>query len=154
MGIFTLTQSADPPAESFFGSLFNRAKSTFSKWREVGRLDSQEIEAAARDLSISSAELVSLMFTPSESLDQLYKRLAYAGLPEAALAASHPDELRDLRRVCGQCVEKRRCARDIRHKRMATPSKYCPNELTLRTLAREACQARSAQVLAFPARPS
>ena len=149
-----LTQSAGRPAESFFGSLFTRAKSTFSKWREVSRLDSREIEAVARDLNISSAELVSLMFTPSESLDQLNKRLAYAGFSEAALAASHPDELRDLRRVCGRCVEKRRCARDIRHKRMATPSKYCPNELTLRMLAREARQARSAQVLAFPARLS
>ena len=149
-----LTQSAGPPAESFFGSLFNRARSTFSKWREASRLDSHEVESVARDLNISSAELVALMFTPSGSLDQLDKRLAYAGLPEATLAASHPDELRDLRRVCGQCVEKRRCVRDIRHKRMATPSKYCPNELTLRLLVREACQVRSAQVLACPAKLS
>ena len=149
-----LTQSAGPPAESFFGSLFSRARSTFTKWREVSRLDSREVEAVARDLNMSSAELVALMFTPSGSLDQLNKRLAYAGLPEAGLAASYADELRDLRRVCGQCVEKRRCARDIKHKRMATPSKYCPNESTLRLLAREICQTRSAQVLAFPARLS
>jgi hypothetical protein len=149
-----LTQSADPAAESFFGSLFNRAKSTFSRWREVSRLDSKEIEAVARDLNISSAEFVALMFTPSGSLDQLDKRLAYAGLSEAALATSHPDELRNLRRVCGQCAERRRCVRDIRHKRMATSSKYCPNELTLRMLAREACQARSARVFAFPTKLS
>jgi hypothetical protein len=151
-----LTQSAGPPAESFFGSLFSRARSTFAKWREVSRLDSHEVEAVARDLNMSSAELVALMFTPSGSLDQLSQRLAYAGLGEAGLAASHPDELRDLRRVCGQCVEKRRCARDIRHKRMATPSKYCPNESTLRILARESCQSRSpqVQVLTFPARRS
>ncbi len=149
-----LTQSADPPAESFFGSFFNCAKSTLSKWREVSRLDSREFAAVACDLNMSSAELAALMSTPSGSLNSLNKRLAYAGLPEAALAASHPDELRDLRRVCSQCVEKRRCARDIRHKRMATPSKYCPNESTLRMLAREARQARSAQVLVFPAKRS
>ena len=50
------------------------------------------------------------------------------GLSEEALAASNPDELRDLRRVCSQCNTKARCARDLRHKRMAAPSKYCPNE--------------------------
>lgn len=149
-----LMQSARPAAESFFGNLFRRVKTIFSRWDEANRLDSHEIEAVARDLNISSAELVALMLTPSGSSDQLDRRLAYAGLSDAALAASHPDELRDLRRLCGQCVEKRRCTRDIRHKRMATPSKYCPNESTLRLLVRQTCQARSAQVLAFPARLS
>jgi hypothetical protein len=148
-----LTQ-AGLPAESFFGGILKRAKSALSRWRQVNRLDSQQIEAVARDLNISSAELAALMFAPSGSLDQLNKRLAYAGLSEAALAASHPEELRDLRRVCSQCAEKGRCARDIRHKRMATPSKYCPNEMTLRMLVREACQRRSGRVLAFPAKLS
>ena len=105
---------------------------------EVRRLDPQEIDTVARDLNISPAELVRLMSTSSDSLQQLNKRLAYAGLSEESLAAAHPDELRDLRRVCSQCTTKARCARDLRHKRMATPSKYCPNELTLQLLVREA----------------
>jgi hypothetical protein len=63
-----LTQSAGPPAELFFGSLSSRARSTLTKWREVSRLDSHEVEAVARDLNMSSAELVALMFTPSGSL--------------------------------------------------------------------------------------
>ena len=147
-----LTQPADQPARSLFGDFFNRAKSALSRWREATQLDSREIDAVARDLNISSTELVSLMFTPSGSLQSLNKRLAYAGFSEEALATSHPDELRDLRRVCSQCSKKARCARDLRHKRMATPSKYCPNEPTLRLLAREAVQERSAQVLDFPAK--
>jgi hypothetical protein len=89
-----LTQSASPPAGSFFGSLFGRARSTFSRWREVSRLDSQEFVEVAHDLYMSSAELAALMFDPSGLLDPLNKRLAYAGFPEAALAASPPDEPR------------------------------------------------------------
>lgn len=138
---------------SFFGNLFNRAKSAFSRWREVRQLDCREIEAVARDLNISPADLVSLMSTSSDSLQSLNRRLAYEGLSEEALAISHPDELRDLRRVCGLCIEKARCARDLRHKRMATPAKYCPNELTLRSLAREAHHERLEQVVGVPSRP-
>ncbi len=137
------------PTRSFFGNVFTRAKSAFAKWREIRQLDSREIDAVARDLNISSAELVSLMFTSSVSVESLDKRLSYAGLSEEALAVSHPDALRDLRRLCSQCLEKARCARDLRHKRMATPAKYCPNELTLRSLAREE---RLEQVLGTPHR--
>lgn len=133
-----LTQPANHSARSVLGNFFHRAKSAFSGWREVRQLDSVEVEAVARDLNISPTDLVSLMFASSDSLESLNKRLAYEGLSEEALAASHPDELRDLRRVCSLCSEKARCARDVRHRRMAIPSKYCPNEPTLRLLAREA----------------
>ncbi len=145
-----LTKPGEQPARLLFGGFFSRAKCAFSRWHGVRQLDSREIDAVARDLNISSPELVSLMLAPSESLESLNKRLAYEGLSEEALAVSHPDELRDLQRVCSQCPQKARCARDIRRKRMATPSKYCPNELTLRLLAREGLQERPAQVLAFP----
>jgi hypothetical protein len=147
------TQSADRSNGSFLHNFFDRAKCTISRWREVRRLDSQDIEAIAYDLNISPAELVTLMST-SDSMEQLRERLAYAGLPEESLAASYPDELRDLRRVCSQCSSKARCARDLRHKRIATPSKYCPNELTMQSLVREACQERSAEVTRIPARRS
>jgi hypothetical protein len=121
-----LMQSAAGAAGSFFANLFNRITSAFSRWRETGRLDAREIEVVARDLNISPTEPVSLMFI-----------------------APAPLELRDLRRARSRFSETARCG-DIRHKRMASPSKYCPNALTLRSLDREACQLRSAQVLAFP----
>ncbi|MDE1934755.1 hypothetical protein [Bradyrhizobium sp.] len=147
-----LAELGEQPARSLFGDFLKGARSAFSRWREARQLDPQEIEEVARDLNISPTELVSLMFAPSESLESLGKRLAYEQLSEEALAVSHADELRDLRRVCSQCSEKTRCARDIRRKRMATPSKYCPNEPTLRLLALEALQEHSAQVLAIPIR--
>ena len=134
------TQSTFQSSGSIFYNLFNRAKSSISRWQEARRLDSQEIDTVARDLNISPAELVRLMSTSSDSQQQLNKRLAYAGLSEESLAGCHPDELRDLRRVCSQCTTKARCARDLRHKRIATPSKYCPNELTLQLLVRGSSQ--------------
>jgi hypothetical protein len=145
------TQSAGRSDGSFLHNLLNRAKCAISRWREVRRLDSQDIEAIAYDLNISPAELVTLMSTSSDSLEQLRERLAYAGLTEESLAIAHPDELRDLRRVCSQCASKARCARDLRHKRIAAPSKYCPNESTLRSLVRETRHEASVEASSVPA---
>jgi hypothetical protein len=154
MGKTMLMQSVGRPGGSFLGNLLNRGKCAVSRWREASRLDPEDVESVARELNVSPAELVSLICTSSESIDSLNKRLAYEGLPQESLAVSHAAELRDMRRICSQCPSKRRCARDLGHKRMATPSKYCPNEPTLRALAREAHRARSAQVIAFPAKLS
>jgi hypothetical protein len=117
----------------------------------VHRLDALEMEAIARELNLSTAEFGALRFAPSGPLESLSRRLSHAGLSEAALAASHGDVLRDLRRVCTQCPAESRCARDLARERRATPSKYCPNEQTLRALERGARQRPSAQVFAFPA---
>ena len=145
-----LAQSVDRSGGSLLGNLLSRAKCAISRRLEISRLDSREIDAVARDLNVSSAELVSLMLSSSESLDSLGERLAYEGLPQESLAASHPAELRDMRRICSQCHSKARCARDLRHKRMATPSKYCPNQPTLRALALEAHRENTARILNFP----
>ena len=145
-----LAQSVDRSGGSLLGNLLSRAKCAISRRWEVSRLDSREIDAVARDLNVSSAELVSLMLSSSESLESLGKRLAYEGLPQESLAVSHPAELRDMQRICSQCHSKARCARDLRHKRMATPSKYCPNQPTLRALAREAHRENTARILNFP----
>lgn len=148
------THSAVRSGGSFFSSLFSRAKRAVHRWWEIRRLDPRDIEAIAYELNISPAELVTLMYASPESLEQLNKRLAYAGLSEQELSASHPDELRDLRRVCSQCATKARCNRDLRHKRMAAPSEYCPNEQTLQLLAHEAHDERATQMLGVPAKVS
>lgn len=149
-----LMQSVGRPGGSFLGNLFNRGRCAVSRWREASRLDPEDVESVARDLNVSATELVTLMVASSESIDSLNKRLAYEGLPQESLAVSHPAELRDMRRTCSKCPSKKRCARDLGHKRMATPSKYCPNEMTLRALAFEAHRARSARVIAFPSKLS
>jgi len=136
---------------SFLSGLLDRVRCAVARRNEMQRLDSQEIEAIARELNLSAAELGALAFTNSGSLNSLDTRLVHAGFSQETLAASHGDVLRDLRRVCGQCPSKARCARDLARERQATPSKYCPNEQTLRALEYEAHQRTSAQVLSFPA---
>ncbi|MBV8747217.1 MAG: hypothetical protein JO134_19460 [Xanthobacteraceae bacterium] len=106
------------------------------------------MESIARELNLSKAELVALSFMPSGSLQSLSARLSHAGLCEDEMAVAHGDVLRDMRRVCGQCRSKARCARDLKHERRATPAKYCPNEQTLRALADEVHQGVS-RVLPF-----
>ena len=149
-----LTHSSDGTSGSFLSHLLDRARSAIFRWRELNRLDLREIEAVAYELNISPDELVTLMMTSPESLDSLDKRLAHAGLPVGTLAASHPAELRDMRRICGQCSTKARCARDLRRQRMAAPSRYCPNESTLRALALDAHRDRSARPLSSLAKLS
>ncbi|WP_298252954.1 DUF6455 family protein [Bradyrhizobium sp.] len=135
---------------SVFRGLLNRFGGVVARWNELQRLDSQEMEAIARELNLSKAELCALTFRPSGSLQSLSRRLCHAGLFEDELAAAHGDVLRDMRRVCGQCQSKARCARDLKHERRATPAKYCPNEQTLRALADEMHQA-AARILPLPA---
>jgi hypothetical protein len=134
---------------SFLGGLLDRVRCAVARRNEMQRLDSQEVEAIARELNLTAAELGALA-SASSSLQSLNTRLAHAGLSEEALAASHGDVLRDLRRVCSLCPARARCARDIARERRATPSKYCPNEQTLRALEYEAYQRPSTQVLSFP----
>jgi Family of unknown function (DUF6455) len=144
------TEAGGKKHNRFFGNLYHRLRGAKARRNETQRLATEEMEAIARELNLSRAELGTLAFKPPGSLWSLERRLSHAGLSEEALAGSHGDVLRDLRRVCSRCPSKARCARDLKHERRATPAKYCPNEQTLRALADEARPIR-AQILPFPA---
>jgi len=107
---------------TLLGSLLVRCRSALARRKEMQGLDAREMAAIAYELNLSEAELATLTFRPSGSLESLSKRLSHAGLSEQDLAASYGDELRGLRRVCGQCRFKSRCARDLNHERRATPA--------------------------------
>ena len=115
----------------------------------MSNLDVGRVQAIARDLNLSVSELSALAAATPSSQESLRKRPMHAGLSEDALAVSNCDVLRDLQRVCSQCTSKTRCAADLRRGRRATPSKYCPNEQTLRALSLEANKRPSAQIFAF-----
>ena len=146
--MFVEADGAKRPA--FFKDLFDRFRGAVARWDEMQGLDCRELESIARELNLSKAELRALAFRPARSLQSLSTRLSHAGLSERDLAAAHGDVLRDMRRVCGQCKSRARCARDLKRERRATPSKYCPNEQTLRALADEVHQS-TCRVLPFPA---
>jgi Family of unknown function (DUF6455) len=137
-------QSDKMKSDSFFSNLLQRAKKAASRWDEMSRLSSQEIDGIARDLCVSTPELLSLAEKSPGSAVLLDRRLAQSGLSKDVLAGHRGDVLRDLERVCGLCGSKERCAADLDSSdRAEQQPKYCPNELTLDALARENARDRS-----------
>jgi hypothetical protein len=97
-----------------------------------------EMARMAQDVGLAPSDLRQLARHCSDAADLLDRRLGALGLTTAGLAASAPAELRDMERLCTLCVSKGRCARDL----AADPAdpvwrKYCPNEQTLASLARD-----------------
>lgn len=123
---------------SFFGSLLDSARKAVSRWNEMSRLSSQEIDGIARDLHVSSPDLLSLAQESPGSAVLLDRRLVQSGVSKDVLTARYGDVLRDLERVCGRCAAKDRCAADLDSSdHVEQQPEYCPNELTLEALASE-----------------
>jgi hypothetical protein len=133
-----------------FAKLLDRFRSAVIRWNESRPLDPYEMGTIAHELNLSTAEFKALISKPSCAGEALSTRLSDAGLCEVELASSHGDVLRSLRRICSQCRHQERCMRDLRHGRHAASAKYCPNEQTLRALAREKRQS-AAEIPSVPA---
>jgi hypothetical protein len=121
--------------------LFGWASALASKLAPSGELQGigrQEFEHIARDLNLSTAELYVLTGKSGLTGDLLRRRLAEFRLSAEQVRDSHPDVLRDLERVCGNCVSTGRCARESFDAASADArSGYCPNTPTLRDLQAE-----------------
>src|SRR5437588_7525678 len=96
-------QSDKTNSGSFFGNLLGRARKAVCRWSEMNSLSSQEIEGIARDLHVSTPDLLSLAHGSAGSAVLLDRRLAQSGLSKDGLRAQRGDVLRDLERVCGLC---------------------------------------------------
>jgi hypothetical protein len=104
-------------------------------------LDAKEFEQIARDLNLSVSELHALSRTDDSSADRLNQRLAECGLSANELRNRHPEVLRDLQRVCGNCTSTRRCANEFEQgASQANRNDYCPNTHTLQALKKEILQ--------------
>lgn len=101
-------------------------------------LDDKEFEQIARDLNLSVFELHALSRKDDSSADLLNERLAECGLSPNELRDRHPEVLRDLQRVCGNCTSTRRCANEFKQgASQANRNDYCPNTHTLQALKNE-----------------
>jgi Family of unknown function (DUF6455) len=126
---------------SFFGSLLDRARKVMLRWDEMSSLSLREIEGIARDLNVSTPDLLLLAHESPGSPVLLDRRLTQSGLSKDVLKARHGDVLRDLERVCGLCGAKDRCAADLDSSGdVEQQPEYCPNELTLEALASESAR--------------
>ncbi len=126
------------PWHSALTGWLRAAASRFVDDRELQGLDGTEFAQIARDLNLSPAELDAISMGGSKSAGLLTNRMADFGLSPEVVKKLHPEVSRDLERVCGLCVSKKRCASEF-EQQGAEPSRsdYCPNTQTLRALERE-----------------
>lgn len=109
--------------------------SKFGTKNELQDIDRGEFEQIARDLNLSTAELYVLSSKAGLTGELLKRRLAEFKLSAELVREHHPEVLRDLQRVCGNCTSTRRCASEFeRATGEGERSDYCPNTQTLRAL--------------------
>ena len=104
---------------------------------ELSRIDDRQLDKIASEFGMSRFDLYALSANKAPTGDLLRQRLKEFGLSEEMLAKKHPEVLRDLQRVCGNCVSTSRCAHDFAADRPGGRDKYCPNTCTLDALNQE-----------------
>jgi hypothetical protein len=114
------------------------AASKFAIPNELHDIDRDEFEQIARELNLSTAELYGLSSKTGLTGELLKNRLEEFKLSADLVRERHPEVLRDLQRVCGNCTSTRRCASEFEHATgPGERSDYCPNIQTLRALETE-----------------
>jgi hypothetical protein len=124
-------------------SWIRAAASRFSNPSELQGISRDEFEQIARDLNLSAPELYVLSGKTGLTGDLLKRRLAEFNLSTELVRERHPDVLRDLERVCGNCTSTERCANGFDRAiegGEGQRSDYCPNTPTLQALKSEAEQ--------------
>jgi hypothetical protein len=132
---------------ALIGRFLAHAARAIARRNEWDHLSTGEISSIAQELHMTPATLIDLAQESPESILLLDRRLEHAGLRTDELSAAHGDVLRDLQRVCSFCPVKARCASDLDRERRASPSKYCPNEQTLQSLARGRNEKPTARII-------
>lgn len=105
--------------------------------------DDSEIERIAHDVGVSANDLRNMAKRGPDAAEQLLERMAALHLDANAIARNRPATMRDLQRLCTNCIDKKRCQRDL----VLTPNspiwhRYCPNADTLDELQRETANDR------------
>jgi hypothetical protein len=118
-------------------TLLSRIRNWWNRQNELRGLDPMELERVAKEIGMSARDLENLVARGPEAATQLYERMQALGLSRTEIEHSATDVLRDLQRTCACCNEKSRCERDLR-KRPDDQiwNDYCPNAVTLDTLAK------------------
>ena len=119
---------------------------TFTDWlkhrrelSELRQLDSVEFDRIASELRVSPADLNELVRQGPHAADELPKMLKVLGIDEEALARTQPLVLRDMKRVCALCADKRECDRDLAAGTSADHYQgYCLNAPAIEQLRRGA----------------
>ena len=103
--------------------------------RELAGLSDAMVQETARDVGLSSYELMHAPSANPHAAELMPQRLEAMGLDDKAVRAGEPAVHRDMERVCSQCESWRRCERDMAAGDTATGQcTYCGNAGTIEAL--------------------
>jgi hypothetical protein len=95
----------------------------------------EEIARIARDVGVSSGELIHMAEKGPHAADQLPRLLRAVGVDPGMLSRDDPAMMRDMQRLCTACRRKRRCERDLAAGTAANNYRsFCPNAASLEKL--------------------
>jgi uncharacterized protein YjiS (DUF1127 family) len=139
-----LAPQVNPTSTSFVAAIRNWVRRCLQNHRsraEFAACDNDEIVRVASDLGLSPSELRDMAKRGPDAAQQLIERMAALHLDANAIAKNEPATMRDMQRLCTNCVDKKRCQRDL----VLAPNSpiwqhYCLNTDTLGDLQREAAK--------------
>ena len=101
--------------------------------------DNDEIARIAHDVGLSSSDLRQMAKRGPDAAQQLLDRMAALHLDADAIAKNEPAAMRDMQRLCTNCVDKKRCQRDL----VLSPERARSGTTTARTPTRSTnCKAK------------
>lgn len=134
----TAASGSDAKSANPVAKWWHNWKSRRAAANELQACGTDEVAQLARDVGVSPAELCTLAGKGSDIADLLPQRIAAIGLDAQRITATEPQVMRDLERVCSQCEEHGRCARELAHDRKSWEWRtYCPNVATFDALRTE-----------------
>jgi hypothetical protein len=102
---------------------------------DLANCGAEEVARIARDLGVHPKELTMMAKKGPKGADLLQKLLLELGIDAKGLEHDDPLVMRDLRRLCTTCTDKRQCQLDLANGVIAANFRdYCPNDFTLDAL--------------------
>jgi hypothetical protein len=102
---------------------------------EMANCTPEQVAAIARDMGLTSGELLSITAKGPHAADELPRLLRALGVNPDKLASQDPGTMRDLQRICVTCGHKGQCQHDLAQGTAASHYRdYCPNAISLDAL--------------------
>ena len=102
---------------------------------------SDEIARLAHDVGLPETDLRRMATLGPDAARQLLDRMTALHLDAETIANTEPATMRDMQRLCSNCVSKKRCQRDLARNPNDPAWQYCPNAGTLGLLKGESTAA-------------
>jgi len=136
----TADKSRYSDLEEILGAIaewINRYRKAYATHDELINCGADEVARIAYDIGVSSDELATLASKSAKSADLLQKMLVALGVAPKNFANDNPMAMHDLRRLCVNCGQKKRCAHEFDVGTAAENYReFCPNAYTLDVLFR------------------